>query len=695
MSAENTMLVGNGQSEPAVQALLRTVQEMFSEAIQHHRVGHLNEAERLYQQVLAIVPRHGDSLHLLGLIAHQTGRFDRAAATIRQAIAVNATAPSYHFSLGNVLTAQGRLDEAVACHLRVLEIDPRHVDAHNNLGDVHAQQGRLDDAVVCYRRVLEIKPEYPGLHANLGNALKRRGRLDEAVVCYRKAIELDPASAAIQNNLGNTHIARGRPDEALACYQRALEIEPDYPEAYNNLGNALGLQGQLVEAITCFCRALELRPDYPDAYNSLGNALREDRRLEEAVDCYRRARDLKPDYPEAHYNLGNVLREQGQLDDAVGCFRNALDLRPDYVDAYINLGSALAEQRKLDEAAACYTKALQRVPDLPDAHFNRGLVLLAQGDLAAGWAEYEWRWKMPQMIQADRCFARPRWRGEAAEGQTLLIHAEQGFGDTIQFCRYARLAAERGLRVIMAVPKPLVRLLSDLPGADLVVDEGEALPDFDLYCPMLSLPSAIGTTIANIPSAGAYLRAEEALVTAWRARLATSVSQRPRVGLVWAGNPRNYSPALAAVDRRRSIDPGRLAAILQLPELHFFGLQKGGPAPPADVPLIDFMHEVTDFADTAALIANLDLVISVDTAVAHLAAAIGKPVWLLDRFDSCWRWLSGRRDSPWYPTLRLYRQPSPGDWDTVLAEVTCDLRDLACAHVETICRYDSRSQDGA
>jgi hypothetical protein len=280
------------------------------------------------------------------------------------------------------------------------------------------------------------------------------------------------------------------------------------------------------------------------------------------------------------------------------------------------------------------------------------------------------------VIEARRSFAQPQWRGEESAGRILLIHAEQGFGDTLQFCRYATLAAERGLRVVLEAQSPLVRLLQGLPGVDRVIARGEALPAFDLHCPMLSLPLALGVTLENIRRFEPYLHADPAQAATWRTRLAEMTGPVPRIGLVWAGNPRNHLRGLAAVDRRRSLAPNLLAPIFNVPGLRLLSLQKDGPLAPVEFPLIDFMHEMQDFADTAALIANLDLVISVDTAVAHLAAALGKPVWLLDRYDACWRWFTGRRDSPWYPTLRLYRQPQPGDWDQVLAEVISDLAGL-------------------
>jgi hypothetical protein len=287
--------------------------------------------------------------------------------------------------------------------------------------------------------------------------------------------------------------------------------------------------------------------------------------------------------------------------------------------------------------------------------------------MAEGWREYEWRWQVADMAASRRDFSQPQWSGEAAAGRTLLIHAEQGLGDTLHFCRYATLAADRGMRVIMQVQTPLVRLLRNLPGVDQVVARGDDLPAFDLHCPMQSLPLAFGTTLTTIPAGSAYLRADAAVAAAWGVRIDAMGDRRPRVGVAWAGNPGMIR------DASRSLRPARLAPLSGLAGLHFFSLQKDGP-PAAG--LTDLMGEMADFADTAGLICNLDLVISVDTAVAHLAAGLGKPVWLLDSFDPDWRWLLGRRDSPWYPSLRVYRQPRPGDWDAVLDAVAGDLRGM-------------------
>jgi tetratricopeptide (TPR) repeat protein len=507
----------------------------------------------------------------------------------------------------------------------------------------------------------------------LGRAVQQHqaGRLAEAETLYRQVLARDAGNADALHLLGVVTHQKGRPCQAVELIRQAIAINPLEASFHANLGVAFKELGCREEAVACYRAAIRLRPEQPEAHNSLGNALAASGLLDEALASYRIAITLRPNYAEAHYNLGITLKEQGRAEDAVVCYRKAIALRPEYQEAHYNLGNAFRDLRQLDAAIASYRRAIELRPDFPDAHHNVALALLAQGDLAAGWAEYEWRWKTSQLSEADRGFTQPQWRGEPAEGQTLLIHAEQGFGDTIQFCRFAALAAARGFRIILEVQPPLVLLLRGFPGVDRVLHRGGDLPAFDLHCPMFSLPLALGTTLSTIPVAPSYLTADGVLAEGWRSRLASVSGPGPRIGVAWAGKPSNLA------DPRRSIAPARLAPLFALPAVQFVSLQHAGPQPPVNVSLVDFMDEVSDFADTAALIANLDLVISVDTAVAHLAAALGKPVWLLDRFDACWRWLDGRRDSPWYPSLRLYRQQRPGDWEAVLAEVTHDLRSLA------------------
>jgi hypothetical protein len=368
---------------------------------------------------------------------------------------------------------------------------------------------------------------------------------------------------------------------------------------------------------------------------------------------------------------------RGRLEESLECYRHALDLEPNFATAHNSLGMALAECGQFEEAMACYRTAFAIEPDYATAHLNLAMTLLMTGDFLPGWAEMEWRWKTPQLRDARRSFDTPLWRGEDAAGKTLLIHGEQGYGDHLQFCRYATLAADRGLRVILEVPGALVRVMRPLRGVQRVIAEGDPLPAFDLHCPMLSLPGAFGTTLASIPATVPYLSVPPEFVAPWGAELTKLAPRRLHVGLVWAGQPRKGSGfAVAAMDALRSIAFERLAPVLDVPGVAFFSLQKDHAAP-AGAPVIDLMGNMRDFADTAALVANLDLVISVDTAVAHLAGALGKPVWLLNRHNGCWRWLTGRRDSPWYPAFKLYTQPRRDDWESVVAEMAADLARLA------------------
>lgn len=432
--------------------------------------------------------------------------------------------------------------------------------------------------------------------------------------------------------------------------------------------------GRTEAATRVFRRVLAVNPRHRDSLHLLGLVATQEQKVDEAIALIRQAIDIEPSDPTAHSNLGNLLVEQRRLEEAVSAYEKALAVNPLFTPALNNLGNVLREMKRLDEAVVTFRRALAQEPGDADTHYNFAMALLARGDLADGWREHEWRWRSPQLAQGGHSFKQRQWRGEQGEGRTLMIHAEQGLGDTLQFCRYAPLAAARGLRVVLQVPQQLVRLLGSLRGVAQIVATGATLPYFDLQCPMMSLPLALGTTLETVPADVPYLHADLQAVAAWAARLAAAGDTRKRVGVVWAGNPRRENFLCAAIDQRRSISPALLAPLFAVPGVGFYSLQKDGPAAPASLPMADFMAEMTDFADTAALVANLDLVIAVDTAVAHLAASLGKPVWLLNRFDACWRWLTGRRDSPWYPALALYRQPTPGDWGSVVADMAVDLQ---------------------
>jgi tetratricopeptide (TPR) repeat protein len=613
---------------------MATIPQALAIAIQHHQAGRLQAADQIYRQILQAEPNQADAWHLLGVIAHQAGRHEMAVEYVERAIGLKGGAAAFH----------------------------------NNLGEAYRALHRIPEAVTCYRRALELKPDFAEADYNLGNVLKDQGEADEAVACYRRALELKPDHAAAHNNLGNTLKGQGKVAEAIACYRRTLELKPDDAAAHNNLGNVLKDQGKLEEAVACCRRALQLNPDFAEAHNNLGAAFKEQGNPAEAIACYRRALERKPDFVEAHYNLGVAVNDQGQLDEAIACYRRALELKPDYAEAHTNLGVALGDQGKLDEAAACYHQILARKPDFAEARWNQSLLSLLTGDFPQGWAGYQWRWKAK--ICQPRDFSQPLWDGQPLEGRTILLHAEQGLGDTIQFIRYAALVKQAGARVLVECQKPLVRLLAGCRGIDALIGRGDELPPFDVQAPLLSLPGIFGTSLETIPADVPYLFADPALAEQWRRELAPIAAFK--IGIAWRGSPIHRN------DRARSFPLSCFEPLANLPGIHLFSLQKGPGAEELQAardpfPVTELGNRLSDFMDTAAVMRNLDLVVTCDTSIAHLAGALGIPVWVAMPLVPDWRWLLGRDDSPWYPAMRLFRQKTLGDWPGVFGKIKVEL----------------------
>jgi tetratricopeptide (TPR) repeat protein len=529
-------------------------------------------------------------------------------------------------------------------------------------------QGKLDDAVACYRRVVDLSPDFAEAHNNLAVVLNRQGKPDEAVGCCQRALELKPDFAEARSNLGIALNDQGKPDEAVASYRRALELKPDFAEAHFNLGVVLSTQGKPEEAIACYRRALELKPDYPEADYNLGGALTDRGNLSEAIACFRRALQRKPDFAEAHNNLGAAFLYLGKLDEAVACCRRALELDPDCAKTHNNLGCALRGQGKYDEAVASAGRAVELLPDFAEAHLTRAYTWLLTGDWQRAWPEYQWRWRTKDFV--PRGFAQPLWDGEPLAGKTILLHAEQGLGDTIQFIRYASIVKQLGATVVVECPKSLLPLLEGCPGIDQQVARGDDLPAFDLHAPLLSVPGIVKTSVETIPAQVPYLFPRPALLEAWRQRL--TALDGFKIGVTWQGNP------TFRADRFRSIPLRCFAPLAEVPGVRLLSLQKGvGTEQLAEVrdlfAVADLAAELDEqpgsFVDTAAVMKNLDLVITSDTATAHLAGALGVPVWIALAFAADWRWLLDRTDSPWYPTMRLFRQRERGNWQAVFEEI--------------------------
>jgi tetratricopeptide (TPR) repeat protein len=571
-----------------------------------------------------------------------------------------------------MLCEQDRLEAAEAICRGVLQHEPNHAEALHLLGLVALQGGRNDDAASLIGEAVAAQPGEVRYRCNLAAALNQAGRAEEALATLRQTAALHPDAAEVHNNIGNALVRLGCHDEALASYDRAIALRPGYDEAFYNRGIAQQALKRYDAAAASYRQTIALQPDYLEAYNNLGIVLVELGRFEEALATYDQVLALDPDYDNAFYNRGVALQTMERYEAAIASYDQAIALRPDYADAFKNRGMTLQALDRHDEALADFDRTIAVRPDHAPTHFAKSVCILQTGDLSRGWREYEWRWRTPELMAAWRQFPEPLWRGDQPiGGKTILLHAEQGLGDTLQFCRLVPQVAALGAKVILEVQQPLWRLLADFPGATQTIIRGEELPPFDLHCPLLSLPLALGTTLETIPAV-TYIAADPELLAGWRERLAALPGLR--VGLVWAGRP-----GLVA-DRRRSIALERFAPLAEVPGVSLVSLQKGAAAASVHASsalrLHDFTDDLLDFADTAALVASLDLVIGVDTSVIHLAGALGRPVWLLDRFDNCWRWLRGREDSPWYPTLRLFRQTAPGDWEGVIARVGVALRGL-------------------
>jgi len=612
----------------------------------------------------------------LGLVLNGLGPHVAAEARLREAVRLKPDLPAAYSHLGAALFALGRASEAEGSYGQALRLRPNDSEALNNL---LRALGRPADAEAPLREAARLAPDFADAHRNLGEALCDLDRPAAAESSLRQAARLRPHDVGIRNKLGAAMARLGRFADAQACFRDALRLDPSDAAALYNLGLSLLDDRRPAEAEEAFRRALDRRPQDRDTLNGLGVALAALGRPSEAETALRDALAVSPGYAPAQCNLAGVLCELGRHGEAEAIAREALRRQPDSVDALVNLGVALLNLGRFAESAASQRAALGLNPSHASAHRNLASTLLAGDRFEEAWEHLEWRWALEHLEPDANRFAVPLWRGEPAAGRTLLLHAEQGMGDTLQFCRYAAMVEARAT-VVLEVQRPLVRLMSSLDGVDKVVARGDPLPAFDLRCPLLSLPGAFGTSLDSVPAATPYLAADPAQVTQWRERLTRLGGLK--VGLVWAGEARRDRPQLAAVDARRSVTLANLAPLGEVAGVSFVSLQKGEPAaqagdPPPGLTLHDFTSELNDFADTAALVDALDLVISVDTSAAHLAGALGKPVWLLNRYDTDWRWLLDRDDSPWYPTLRQFRQPSLGDWASVIGEAREALQRLA------------------
>ncbi len=619
---------------------------IFEASLALHQAGDTDRAELGYRNLLLRLPLHPDTNHLLGIIHVGRGELEEGHTLIERAIARAPDTAVYHANRSLALRELGRYGEAAEAARRSIELDPNAVEGFVNLAE----------ALRCTRDYVEAEA-----HA-------------------RQALTVAPDSITAALSLAAVLISAEKFDEALGLSERARSVAPNEPTSRLTLGHVLSALDRIDEAEAEYRAALALSTDYSSLFNlSLLLAGKCKNREPEAEELARRAIALRPRLPMAYVLLGNVIAQTGRIAEAVEWHTKAAELRPDDFDAHVNLAACLQNLRRNDEAIASYRRAIEIRPDNAAAHYRLSLALLSRGIFTDAWHEFTWhRRTKGAALGAYRTYdGVPEWRGETPEpGQTLLIYPELALGDTLLAARWAPEAAERGWRVVFQVDRSLVRLLRQLP-AVRVISTDVPPPPFDMYVPTFGLPLALGTVVTAIPRPEGYLTAPAVEVETWRGRLdAADPGCRLRVGLCWAGAGRPHDPALAAMDAKRSVDPELLRPVVELPGIAFVSLQKGGVLPPPDFDLIDWSDDLLDFGDTAALIEALDLVVSVDTSVANLAGALGKPTLLMDRYDSDWRYGEGQETSPFYISVRVYRQTLQGEWAPVLRRIEAELRKM-------------------
>jgi tetratricopeptide (TPR) repeat protein len=611
-----------------------SILEQARQALAHKQPG---QAERLCQRVLEQAPGHPLAWQVLAEARRLLGKHDEALTAYQHLARLAPDNPDVSFTVAVALLEMGREEQALAHLLDMLRRWPDHAEA-----------------------LLQV-----------GVLLAQRGRLAEGLEHMARAVRLQPGNARARNNLAVALTQAGRPQEALGHLEEALRLEPGYAEAGYNLGNVLGGLNRRDEAVAAYRKALALRPDHFGVLNNLGLLLQEMGRPGEAAVLLRQATRQRPDSAEAHNNLGLARADLGRFEQAEASYHEALRLTPGYAEAHSNLGCTLKELGRVEEALACFDLALLLAPESRSARYNRALTLLQAGQWQQGWQDYEYRWGRKSM--PERCFDRPRWDGSTLAGKTVLVWSEQGLGDTIQFVRFASLLQEMGARVVLECPGFMIPLLSTCAGIEQFVAEGEALPPFDVQVPLMSLPGLLGVTPDKVPGQVPYLSAEPARVEAWRRRLPQD--GKYRVGIVWQGNPRFQW------DRWRSVPLEAFEPLARVEGVELVSLQKGPGLEQVDAlrgrfqvtrPEGEVDGEGGAFLDTAALMKCLDLVVCVDTAVGHLAGALAVPVWVALSSVSDWRWLWRGEHTPWYSTMRLFRQRA-AEWSSIVATMVEEL----------------------
>jgi len=632
-----------------------------------------------FRAAIAMQPERAEAYSNLGVLLTEQGRRDEAVQVLREVLVMRPGYAEAHYNLAGAIAVVGdpaSLGAALASYDRAIALRPGYVEAHANRADVLRHLGRLEESEAAYGAALSLAPDAAHTHYGLGLLLSERLRPREALESFLRAIAIDPNLALAHSHAGNALAALDRLDEAFAAHQTAMNLSPADAGVHHNLGLTLSRLALYEQAAVEQQRAIAIDPGFAEAYANLAGCQAELHQADEALASSQRAIALKPALAVAHAGLGNALLELDRLDEAEAAFSEALRLNPGLAQAHCNIGLVRFRRGDLESAEAAYRHAVSLRDDSWEAHHNLGVVLLERGQFREGWRQFEWRLRAAAEKRREQGFTTPLWDGGDLSGKTILVYGEQGLGDMIQCVRFIAQVAARGARVVLQAPAALGRLFAGLPGVAAFAPEGAPEPAADVRAPLFSLPRLLDVTLESLPGSMPYLTADPPLVALWEARLDTiAPGPGPRVGVVWSGN------VTAKVDRGRSIPLAAFEPLAQAIGAPLISLQKGFGLDQLDnlpaamrVTALGADYAAGDFADTAAAIANLDLVVSCDTAVGHLAGALGRPAWLALNARSEWRWLYDRANSPWYPSHRLYRQPSLGDWRGALEAMAADWR---------------------
>ena len=601
---------------------------------------------------------------LLAVQLQSEGRHEEAAAVYSRIIATdNRHFQSIH-NLAGIIAGMGHRERALGLYELATKLEPRYASAYCNWGVILKNGGDIDEVTEKFEMAAKLDPDMFPAQANLAELYRIKQQFPRAIKHYENAIRIDPDQLEMLNNLGVCYRALNENKLAAECFQKALAINPDYVDAVVNLGNALGALGLHEHALQYLRKGVELQPDLAAAHNNLGIALADLGHQDEAMECYSKAISLNAKSHEAVSNLANVLNSSGESDKALAKLEEAIALKPDYSAAYNNMGNALKDMGRYSEAIEKFKQAVEIEPDFAEANANLGYMHLLEGRFLEGWDGYAWRGKVKGQALARRVYDQPDWDGSDLAGKHIYVYPEQGLGDIVQFSRYTTLLKKHGAEVTLELPKQLIDLFQGLEDVDHLHIQDTPPPLFDLHVSIMDLPQMFGTTLEIIPNPIAYLKADEGLATKWSERLAAY--EKFRVGFVWAGNPKHTN------DRNRSLAIEHIRPLVERDEIDAFSLQVGRNGEATSVfgdQIIDLASDLTSFAETAAAMKNMDLIISVDTSPLHVAGALGRPVWGLIPFVPDWRWLLERTDSPWYPTLQLFRQDDDKLWEPVISRV--------------------------